>query len=213
MALSSLISADDWWDQLVRAVAATLALDTAEQVRLATAAGAVDPSWWNLKVYQERDERMADLVDGDLTPVVSVSLRNVQTTQHTSAGSAKHAVTISCDCYGFGRSDEQDPLGSYNAARYARRAATLVRNILDCTENRGFGMRRAVVDHIVQGADMFHDSEDPSGTYAMAVARVTLKADVLQANIDRELQALSALALTCYRESDGLVYVQEEFTL
>lgn len=212
MALSSLISADDRWDLLVRAVASLLAVDTATQVALATAEGAVDPTWWNLKVYQEREEAIADALDGDLIPVVSVSLGGVQGVQRTTAGSARMEATITVDCFGFGQTDPTTPLASFDAARRARRAATLVRNILEATENRHLGMPASVPDHHVQSIDFFADNESPTGAISVAVARVTFKAMVLQPNIDRDLETLEILTLACYREEDGLVYMQEEFT-
>lgn len=220
MTIASLIDKQDTVEIVRDQIAAILALETASQQSLATAAGE-DPGLWKLRVYQERANPWENLPNrndpSDRSPVVNVwwdsssfdmSASNIVERQKSSA-------TINIDCYGYGKSAD-NPAGGHtagdqNAAETVQRAVRLVRNILMAGEYTYLGLRTVVWRRWVDSIAIFQPQQDNQNVHHIVGARLAFRVDFNEYSPQVEPVTLELLSVDVKRTEDDQIVVEADY--
>jgi hypothetical protein len=142
-----LIDSPDNWEDIRDKIGQILALESAAQVALATAAGRPSPEQWAFNTYVERSAPWEAFRDGgNTTPVVNVWTQRSSTDQSASNRSSrqKHTTRFNIDAYAYAVSEqtaEGHTPGDRAAALVVHRVMRLLRNILMHDKYTYLGMR------------------------------------------------------------------------
>lgn len=218
MTISKLIDKQDMVEHVRDQIAAILAIEIAAQMTLATAAGK-DAAQWDVQIFSERSnpyEKFLAIDPTDVSPVANVywDSTNFDRAASTSVSRQKSDTIYHIDCFGYGRSSEATTghtLGDREAAVEVQRAVRLVRNILMASQYTYLDMRGVIWRRWVQGVTMFRP-EAAASTQKIAGARLTLQVEFNEFAPHVEPETLETLAVDVYRQLDGRVLVEADYT-
>lgn len=220
MAISALIDKQDNFEIVRDKIASILAVETASQQALATAASE-DPALWKLRVFTERSNPYAEFLSAtdpsmDESPLVNVALDNMSVDLGSSntVERQKYTATYHVDCFGFGVSTADGSghiPGDLAAAQNAHRAARLVRNILMASEYTYLGLARGTIwRRMVQGIQMFEVRIDERAVQQVVAARINLQVEFSEFSPQQAYETLETIRLTVKRMENGEVVAPEQ---
>lgn len=220
MTIDTLIDKQDNVEIVRDQVAAILAVESAAQVALATAAGKPDPDLWALRVYQERSNIWENLPSkkDDTRPVVNIwwdsstfdaAASNVMEQQKASA-------TINIDCYASGQSTTDGGTGQISgdqaAAEAVQRAVRLVRNILMAAEYSYLDLRGTVSRRRVDSITMLQlRQQDSRSVEQIIAARVALRVEFNELSPQVVPVVLEYLSTQIRRTEDSELIVEADY--
>ena len=179
--IATLIDGPDNFEVIRDRITTILSSEVESQKALATAAGK-DPSLWDLRVYQERSNIMAEFDDGDDTPVVTV--RFDRSTLNASASNStsrqQTAATYAIAVVGAGANtivDEGQLPGDRMAAHACQRALRLVRNILMSSEYAKLGMTGTVSKRWIDDITVFQPPQDNANVLQVVGAVISFRVE------------------------------------
>ena len=216
MTITTLIDKLDTAEMVRDQIAAILALESAAQVVLATAAGKPSPNEWALRVYQERSNPWENLPDGG-PPVVNVWWDSSTYDQASSniVERQKSTATINIDCYGYGKSADDGSTGHIagdrNAAETAQRAFRLVRNILMAGEYTYLGMRGVVWQRWVESVTLMQPQQGGQNVHQVVGARLALRVEFNEFSPQVEPVVLELLTVDVRRTEDNQVVIEADY--
>jgi hypothetical protein len=212
MALTTLLNTPDSFELIRDKLSSLLALEFANQVRLAAAAG-VDPDKYRLRVYQERTAPWQEFFEegADTSPLVNVWWDS--STFDKSTGnvvmSQKNSVTYNIDCYGYGIAADNPAgghiVGDQAAAEAVQRAARMVRQVIMAAENTYLGMRGTVWGRWIDSVQSLQVRAEAPNVQAVVAARVRVTVEATEVSPQTATETLELMALSVTRHPDGLV--------
>lgn len=223
-AITSLIDKVDSFELVRDQVAAILAVELANQVRIASASGR-DARSYCARVYTERTNPWSDFVDLPDTlenpehghPVVNVSFERA--TYDASASNVverqRANATFNIDCYAYGVAHDDGGMGHCSgdqiAVESAQAVVRVVRNILMSGQWAYLGMRGSVSRRWVNSIQAFQPAQDGRQIQQVAALRIELQVDFNEFSPQVAGQLLDAITATVRRDGDGRVYLVAEY--
>lgn len=219
MTIATLIDKLDNLEVVRDEIAAILAVETAAQQVLATAA-AKDPDLWRLRVFLERSNPWSEFIDAPdqsaAPPIVNVSVENANYDARASniVERQKTTAIFNVDCYGYGISegdgDGHIP-GDKRAALEAHRAVRLVRNILMAGEYTYLGLRGTVWRRWIQSIQMFQPSIEGNALPQIVAARIAFSVEFNEFSPQVVAETLELVSATVRRAETGEIYFQTHY--
>lgn len=217
--IDSLIDKQDTVEIVRDQIAALLALEAANQVALATAAGKPDPQLWALRVYQERTSpwELFPGRDDETTPVVNVwwDSETFDMSASNIAERQKAAAIINIDCYGYGESRDDGAgghiSGDQDAAEAVQRAVRLVRNMLMAAENTYLGLRGTVRRRWFDSITILRPQQDDPAASRLVGARMAFRVEFNEYSPQVEPETLELLTVEVRRTEDNQVVVAADY--
>lgn len=215
--IQELIDKTDNFETIRDQIASILAIETASQQSLATAAGE-DPDLWKLLVYTERSNPWERYLNSDdQTPIVNVWFDSA-----TCDASASNVVErqkldgrFHIDVYGRGvsRADGAGHVaGDKEAATEAHRAIRLVRNILMSAYYTYLNLRGVVWRRWVDSITIFQPQEVERSAQQIVAGRITLAVEFNEFSPQYVAETLELLSVQCTWADDGsVVYCEAEY--
>lgn len=219
MTIAALIDKQDTAEVVRDQIAAILALETAAQVALATAAGKTNPEDWKLRVYRERSNPWENLPghNGDNSPLVNVwwDASSFEMAASNIVERQKAAATINIDCYGYGKSADVPAgghtAGDQNAAEAVQRAVRLVRNILMAAEYTYLGLRGTVWRRWVDSITMFQPQQNNQNVHHIVAARVSFRVEFNEFSPQVPPETLELLTTEVRRTEDDQIVIEADY--
>lgn len=215
--IPTLIDKQDSFEIVRDEIAAILALETANQQALATAAGK-DPELWKLRVYTERSNPWEAWLNSqaDSSPIVNVWF---DTASYNGAASdtlerQMAEATYNVDVYGLGISASNGTghvPGDQEAAEEAHRAARLVRNILMAAEYAYLGQRGLVGKRWPQSLTSFQPQMTDNAIQQVVAVRLAFVVQFNEFAPQVESQPLELLSVDVKRAEDGAIVAEADF--
>lgn len=225
MTVDTLIDKEDNFEVVRTQIAAILALNTAKQQALATAAGK-DPDLWAFDVYEERStpweaifNESTGSVDSE-TPLVNVwyDSGNFPGGNGDTTERQMHDAVYNIDIYAAAVSvnDRTGPgytPGDLQASLNVQRALRLVRNILMAAENTYLQLRGTVWSRWIQSINAFQPQLSDRPAVHIIAARIAFNVKFNEFSPQATSETLETLFATIKRESDGKVIAEAEYDL
>ena len=225
MAIDTLIDKQDNFEIVRDQIAAILAIETAAQQVLATAA-AKDPDLWKLRIFTERSNPVEEwrdidsLATTDLSPIINVwyDTGSFPMNEGNTVERQAHEATYNIDCYGVGYSRDIPAgghvLGDQEAALEAQRALRLVRNILMAgtytylgfTRKNGFFGRRWS-----QSITVFQPQIDGRPVQHIVGARFALRCKFNEFSPQVTAGTLEIVSVDVKRTEDGEIVLEADY--
>lgn len=216
--ITQLIDKRDNFEILRDEIAALLAVESAQQQLLASAA-ARDPADWELSVFVERAHPWAEFID---SPAVSPPLVNVSYDNQNFDRGASNAVerqkstaVYHLDCYGYGITASDGGAGHVpgdrQAAEEAQRAVRLVRNILMAGVYTYLGLRGTVWRRWVQSITMFNPPIEERTVQQVVAARIALEVDFNEFAPQVAGDELDLVSATVTRSDNGQILINADY--
>jgi len=219
MAIQALIDKKDNCEIIRDQIAAILALETASQQALATAASK-DPDDWKFNVYLERSNPWEQFIEGDdSTPIVSVWFNgdNLDEQRSNSVERRGYTGTYNIDVYGLGVSEDVDAGGQISgdeaSAIETQRVARLVRNIIEASIYQYLGLRGTVWRRIIQSKTVFQPQQDGLYVQNVSACRLSLAVEYSELGPEYEGQELELVSNSVKRKEDGKVILDANYEL
>lgn len=199
-------------------IGAILAVESENQMLLASSVNGLDPTRYELRVYLERYApwdmfREDDTAGGPLpyqAPVVNVCFEGDQIEKpSTELRSARNAMFY-IDCYGFGIAQDATVghlAGDEVARREVARAASLVRKILNAGPWLNLGLPGVVGQFSFVERKTFTPDHDPR-SFHVAAMRLALNVHFFEFSRENSYPNLESIMLSVNRTEDGKLYFQ-----
>lgn len=182
-----LIDGPDCFEVVRDKIGEILALESAAQVVLATAAGRPSPSDWNFDVYLERARPWEAFRDGDsTTPIINIWMDNSKPIIGESNRSTrqKHMTRYNVDIYAYSKAVETvsgHTPGDQGAAFLSHHTVRLVRNILMHDKYTYLGLRNdpdnPVSGRWISDFTVFQPASSSGPIQNVIAARIALDVD------------------------------------
>jgi len=224
--ITDLIDKLDTFEMIRDQVAAILAVESVEQVRLAEAANKARPEDWEMRVFVERSDPWDVFVSGedestvDATPIVNVWFDNstVDLSKSDLIERQNHNGVVNIDCYGYGLA-KQEASGHLSsdeaAAMEAQRAVRLARNILMAGHYTYLGFPRGanqlVANRYPQSITMFQPQLDNRTIQNVQAARLALLVNYNEYSPQVQGQPLELISTQVLRSVTGQVLLAADF--
>lgn len=218
MTIQTLIDKQDNAEIVRDQIAAILALESAAQQALATAA-TKDPAGWELQVYTERSnpwEKWLNDQTTDTAPIVNVWYDTATYNEAASNVVERQATeaTFNIDCYGLGVSEDDGAghkPGDREAAFEVQRAIRLVRNILMASEYTYLGLRGLVWQRWPQSVQVFQPASGDRIIQQIVAARLAFRVRFNEFSPQYVGQALELLSVDVKRTEDGQIVAEADY--
>jgi hypothetical protein len=219
--LTELITEQDKLEVIRDEIAGILAVESAGQQALATAADE-DPRLWTLRVFTERSNPWSEFSETpdqlDAYPIINVLIENANVDLGASNVVEKqtYEAVFNIDCYGYGVSaelpnDAGHTPGDEAAAKDAQRAARLVRNILMAGAHTYLGLRGVVGRRMVTSITAFQPSIDGRQVQQVSAVRVVLAVKFIQHSQQVSGEPFESVYATCKRRETGEIYFAAQY--
>lgn len=220
MPIESLITGSKTFETVRDQIVSILAVETASQQALATAASA-DPDPYAFRVFLERANPIgawtnADDDGVDTTPIVNVSFSgatydgNRGDTVKSQAGEATYHI----DVYAFGQDTEtvagHQPADE-TAMTEAARVAGLVHSILMAAPYTYLALRTLVRKRWIQSVTMGEPRQDERATHCVGSVRLTLGVTMVETSPQYAGEVFESMHIELQRSDDGSVYALAQF--
>ncbi len=224
--ITELIDQQDNLELVRDQVGAILAVESANQQRLAQLAGK-DPNKWALRVFIERSNAWSEflnrpdpstptLVD-NTAPIVNVWFDRSQVDPKKSnvVSKQQYDATLNIDCYGYGISTGtheggHDP-GDQRSALEAMHAAALVRGILMAGHYVTLAMTGIVAQRMVGGIQSFQPQLEDRPAVHVVGCRVVLGVDFVERSKQVIGQAIEIISVEVTRRDNGQLLAETQF--
>lgn len=219
MSLASLIDKQDTVEIIRDQIAAILAIETAAQVALATAAAKPDPNEWKFRVYQERANPWENLPSktSDRSPLVNVwwDSSTYEMAASNIVERQKSAAIINIDCYGYGKSADDGGTGHIAGDRQAvetvQRAVRLVRNILMAAEYTYLGLQGTVWRRWIDSIQMFQPQQSNQNMHHIVAARIAFRVEFNEFSQQVPYDTLDLLTVDVHRTEDNQIVIEADY--
>jgi len=214
--IQELIDKQDNFEIIRDEIAAILAVETASQQALATAAGE-DPNDWKFLVYLERSNPWERYLNSeDQTPIVNVWFDSTVFDEAASNNikQQKGEGVFNIDCYGRGlaRADGAGHVaGDKEASTECHRVVRLVRNILMSSYYTYLDMRGVVWRRWIQSINIFQPQDTERAAQQVVAGRIALSVHYNEFSPQYVAETLELLSAQVTRASDGLVYAEADY--
>ena len=219
--IAELIDKQDNFEVVRDQIAAILTLEIANQMVLADAAGK-DPNEWDLKIFSERSNpwekylNAAECADV-ANPIVNVWYDTSNFDQKSSdvvqRQTSKSVFNI--DCYGYGRSSDNQAgghnAGDKSAALAAHKAVRLVRNILMAGEYAYLDLRGVVGMRWPQSINVFQPQIDSRTVEQVIGARIALSVSFNEFSPQVIGEDLELISTNVTRQDDGEIVINADY--
>jgi len=224
--ITELIDKQDNFEIIRDQIAAILAVESANQVALATSAGKPDPTLWDLDVYIERFRPWEKWPNQSTNkvPIVNVWFdnSNFDKSQGNVVERQKSLSIFNIDIYGFGvaQADGSGQLtGDEDAARTAQRALRYCRNILMSSMWTYLGLARGdsgLNENIVwrrwpQSITTFQPEQDNVTVQNIVGIRLALEVEFNEFSPQYVPEVLEYLSAKVERAEDGKLLLEADF--
>jgi len=215
-AIPALIDKYDTCETIRDQIAGILAVESARQQVLATAAGK-SSALWKLNVYTERSNAFDQwlLSQTDRTPIVNVVFDSASfdATASNAHERQKADGVFHVDVFGLGvaanKSAGGHTLGDEAAALEAQRAARLVRNILMAAPYMYLGLRGTVWRRWISSVTLYQPSRSDNAIQQVCAARIALEVQYNEFSPQYTAVDLEDLLIKIKRAEDGAVVLVE----
>ncbi len=221
--IDTLIDKQDGFEIVREQIACILAIESANQITLATTAGKPNPDEWKLRVFEERAnpwEQFLNFDDGDpladLSPIVNVWYDGSNFDESKSNIVERQAAdgTFNIDIYGYGQSASNgaghDP-GDEVAAKTAQRGVRLVRNILMAAANTYLQLRGFVWKRWPQSVTQFQPEQNNVAVQNIVGIRLAFSVTFNEFAPQVTPETLELLSVDIKRDSDGMLIAGADF--
>lgn len=213
-----LIDKQDTFEIVRDQIAAILALETANQQTLASAA-AKDPELWKFRVFTERSNPWSQLTEPstDKSPIVNVwyDTSTFDESASNRVERQKAVATFNVDCYAQAVSADDGGsghiAGDQQAALDAQRVVRLVRNILMAGENTYLQMQGTVWGRWPESIKLFQPQLDNRSVENVVGARVSLRVTFNEFSPQVEGETLELISACVKRVEDGEIVIDAEY--
>lgn len=208
--IAELLDTLDQFEVVRDQIAAILAAELSNQVRLAEAVP-TDPTPWTAQVYAERAGAFPLPQECDQTINVWFDSADYDKAAGNAVARQRCSATFNVDCYGYA-SAADDPQGGHvpgdeQAARNAQRLARLSRRILMAGEYTYLGLRGVVGGRWPQQLVAFQPQQDNTGAVHVVGARLVLRVEFNETSPQLSGSPLEAVAYEVKRAEDGSILV------
>lgn len=219
--ITTLIDKEDVNEIVRDQVAAIIAVESANQVVLATAFPKPNPEDWKLRVFTERAnpwEQFRNFVDGvtDESPLVNVWFSD-ETFDKKGSDTFERQVadgTINIDVYAVAISADDagggHVLGDEQAARNVQRGARNCRNILMAAIYHRLNLPIVVSDRWMNSITVFQPEVEDVPIQHVIAARLALEVRYNEFSPQIELETLELLSSEISRDGDGGLHVEAD---
>lgn len=209
--------------ELVRdEIAAILVVELAQQQALALAAAPPrDPQLWNLRVYSERANPLAEFLDApealpDARPIVNICLdnENVEGAASNTVERQKITAVFNIDCYGYAiaASDGAGHIpADEKAALEAQRAARLVRNILMAGAYTYLGHQGLVWKRWIQSMTVLRPPLDVRAVQDICAIRIAFSVEFNEFSPQVQGPPIALIAGEVIRQGTGQVLLRAHY--
>ncbi len=219
--ITTLIDKQDNSEIIRDQIAAIIAVESANQVALATAASQPDPDDWKLRVFTEAANPWDQFrnFDPDLTddsPLVNVWFDNVNFDKSKSDTFERQKAdgTFNLDIYGVAVSSDDGGTGhkpgDREAAFEVQRGARFVRNILMAAIYNRLGMDGVVWDRWPGSITVFQPEIEEVPIQHVIAARFVLEVGYNEFSPQIELETLELLTNDVHRAFDGSIVAEAD---
>ena len=196
-------------------IAIILAVETASQQALATAAGK-DSSLWKFRVFSERINPWEAFTEEDKSPIVNIWYSNSTYDMAESNVSTRQKATsrYNIDIYAYAESKETaegHSSGDELAAKLAQHTAKLVRNILIHDNYRYLDMRGTVWRRWPASITMFQPTSGEQAIQRVVGARFELDVEHNETIELASEQTIELINVKFFHKPDGQVIAELEF--
>lgn len=226
MALSAeipiLIDKQDTVEQVRDQIACILAIESANQVALATTAQKPDPNEWALSVYMERSNPFEVWLNNPtaaekVTPIVNVFF-DTETFDLASSNRRerqKSDATFNIDVYGYGEAEDDGnggfKAGDENAARASQRGVRLCRNILMSPIYMYLKLQGLVGGRWTRSITQFQPELDGQAVQNIIGTRIAFTAEFNEFSPEKEFETLGLLSVLVKRAEDGKIVIEADY--
>lgn len=220
--IPTLIDKLDTVEQVRDQVACILAIESANQVALATTAGKATPNEWALQVYMERSNPFekwlnTPTADEKLIPIVNVyfDTETFDTAASTKHNRQKSDATLNIDVYGYGEAEDDGgsgfTAGDENAARTSQRGVRLCRNILMSPIYRFLKMQGTVWGRWTRSITQFQPELDGQAIQNIIGTRIAFNVEFNEFSPEVIPETLELLSAQVTRADDGKLLFEADY--
>jgi len=226
--LTALVDKLDEFETLSRVIADILVVESEAQRALAEADADKDPDQWWLRVFEERSSPFTmfqDIETGskprepeERIPVVNIAYAQDSFDAARSNIHERQSVTgvWHIDCFGVGISsggtERVQENADETAAREAKRACRLVRNILMASHYLSLGLPPwRIARRWVQSRQMLEIPREPQTAQSVACCRLTFEVTFNEFAPQIEGVPLEYISATMKRPGDGMIVLRTDF--
>ena len=217
--ITTLIDKVDNFEAIRDQVAAIIAIESTNQVALATTDGKPTPNEWALSVYTERSIPFevwlnSPTDDEKLIPVINVwfDTAGVDPGGSNVIDRQQYNGTFNIDCYAYGEAESDGgagfTAGDENAARNAQRGARLVRNILKASPNIYLQLRGLVGSTRIKSITQFQPELDGAAVQNIMALRISFDVSYNEFSPQYVAETLETVFIQVARDLDGKVLAE-----
>ena len=221
-AIPTLIDKLDTVEQVRDQIACILAIESANQVALATTASKPTPNEWALQVYMERSNPFEKWLntptdDEKLIPIVNVyfDTETFDPASSTKRERQKADATFNIDVYGYGEAEDDGnsgfTAGDENAARASQRGVRLCRNILMSPIYRYLKMQGTVWGRWTRSITQFQPELDGQAIQNIIGTRIAFAVEYNELSPEVIPETLELLSAQVKRADDGKLLIETDY--